>query len=260
MLIKKLAVTSLLVAASAVQAQTAGVVTLTANPTSAQSSVAPVLTWSTSPAAQSCVASGGWSGTRAASGTQTQPSINGSTNYTLTCTWGTGTATVAWTAPTTNSDGTALTNLGGFKVLYGTSPDAMTQTAAVDDITRRSYTVQSLTPGTWYFVVRALNTQRVESVDSNRAQKTVSGASAAKTVSVTVTQGTTLKTVANPVYEVAYYNGRYSLSRQVGTIALGKPCVSSFKVGTYYYQVNRSDVRFTRTPQSQVVVSHCATG
>jgi hypothetical protein len=53
-------------AAGAAQAQTAGVVTLTANRTSNVGSFAPVLTWSTNPVAQSCTASGGWSGTKAA--------------------------------------------------------------------------------------------------------------------------------------------------------------------------------------------------
>ncbi|MDE2050811.1 MAG: putative Ig domain-containing protein, partial [Gammaproteobacteria bacterium] len=34
----------------------------------------------------------------------------------------TGTAAVSWTAPTTNSDGSALTDLAGYHVYYGTSP------------------------------------------------------------------------------------------------------------------------------------------
>ena len=61
----------LFLAAGAAQAQTAGTVTLRANPTSATGSIVPVLTWSTNPVATSCTASGGWSGTKAASGTQT---------------------------------------------------------------------------------------------------------------------------------------------------------------------------------------------
>ena len=97
-------------AAGAAQGQTAGVVTLTANRTSNVGSFAPVLTWSTNPVAQSCTASGGWSGTKAASGSQTQATIGASTNYTLTCTWGSGSATVNWTPPTANTDGSVLTN------------------------------------------------------------------------------------------------------------------------------------------------------
>src|SRR4051812_48234902 len=187
------ALTFAMMLTSLAHAQTACMVNLSADPSSAQTSTAPVLTWSTSPAAQSCVASGGWSGARAVSGTETQPSIDVSTSYTLTCIWTDGTATVSWTPPTTNVDGSDLLDLAGFKVAYGTSSDALTQVAQVDDNTRSSYIVQSLTPGTWYFVVRAFNTQQVESADSNVAQKDVTGASAANTVQVTVA---TLHTIA----------------------------------------------------------------
>ncbi len=243
---------------SLTQAQTAGVVTLSANPTSAQTGTAPVLTWSTSPAAQSCLASGGWSGARDVFGTETQPSISATTSYTLTCSWSGGTASVSWVAPTTNEDGSDLLDLAGFKVLYGTSTDALTQTALVDDNTRTSYAAQSLAPGTWYFVVRAFNTKQVESVDSNVAQRDVSGASAANTVQVTVAPAPppTLHTIATQVYDVRG-SGPYTLGRQVGTIALGKSCVSTFRVGSNYYKVTRSDVTITRNPRSQTLVARC---
>src|SRR5213076_1330508 len=97
--------------AGVAQAQT---VSLSANKTSATGSLTPVLTWSTNPVASSCAASGGWSGTKAASGSQTLTAISASTNYTLTCTWATGSSTVSWVAPTTNTDGSSLTNLAGF--------------------------------------------------------------------------------------------------------------------------------------------------
>src|SRR3954462_14236068 len=103
------------------QAQTAGTVTLTANKTSAQGSLTPVLTWSTTPVASSCTASGAWSGTKFASGSETLPAITSNKSYTLTCTWGNGTAALTWTAPTKNSNGSTLTDLAGFKVVYGTS-------------------------------------------------------------------------------------------------------------------------------------------
>src|SRR3982750_4586537 len=113
---KNLALTFALAMAAVAHAQSPGVVTLTAQQSSAQSGMTPVLTWSTSPTAQSCVASGGWSGNRAVSGTETLPSINSSTSYTLTCTWGDGTAIVSWITPTTNSDGSDLLDLAGFHV------------------------------------------------------------------------------------------------------------------------------------------------
>ncbi len=40
-----------------------------------------------------------------------------------------GSAELTWTAPTQNEDGSALTNLAGYKVRYGTSPGSLTQGA-----------------------------------------------------------------------------------------------------------------------------------
>jgi hypothetical protein len=178
---------TLLFAAGVVQAQTAGVVTLRANSTSAQGSLVPVLTWSTNPVASSCRASGGWSGNKAVSGNETLARINASTNYTLTCSWGSGSTSVSWTAPSQNTDGSTLTDLAGFKVFYSTSNTSFSQSTTLNDISARSTTVSALAPGTWYFKVHALNSRQAESADSNIATKTVAGATAAKTVSVTIT-------------------------------------------------------------------------
>jgi hypothetical protein len=123
--------------------------------------------------------------------------------------------------------------------------------------------VQSLAPGIWYFVVRAFNTQQVESVDSNVAQKDVTGTSAANTVPITIAAAppppNALRTTAIQAYDVLKTGGQYVLGRQVGTIALGKACVSTFMVGSNYYQVTRSDVSITRNTRSQTLVARCAT-
>lgn len=256
----KIAFLLLSVFAAAAHAQTAGTVTLRANQTSASGSMTPVLTWSTNPVATSCRASGGWSGDRAASGTQTQTRITANTNYTLTCSWSAGTATVQWTAPTTNTNGSALTNLAQFKVLYGTSSTSFTSYKLVDDSTLRTTTVAALTPGTWYFAVRAVNSSGQESDNSNVASKAVAGATAAGTVGITITPATpTLRTTSTTVYDVVRSGGVWVRGRTVGSIAIGRACLSSFRVNSTYYQVTRSDVRITRTPRSTNLVARCAT-
>jgi len=251
--------------AGAVQAQTAGVVTLQANKTSATGSLVPVLTWSTNPVAKSCTASGGWSGTKAASGSQTLSSISASTNYTLTCSWGSGSAVVTWQTPTTNTDGSTLTNLAGFKVLYGTSSSSLTNSTTVDDITARSATISSLSAGTWYFAVRAFNTKNVESSNSNVASKVVSGATAAKSVSISITPTTTpppttsgYVTTSTNVWDVRKRSdGVWVRVGVVGQIALGRPCSTSFKVGDHHYLVSRSYVTLNKTPVSTNLVTYC---
>lgn len=245
-------------------AQTAGTVTLTANRTSATGSLTPVLTWSTSPVASSCTASGGWSGTKFASGSETLATITASRSYTLTCSWTNGSATVSWTAPTTNTNGTPLTNLTGFKILYGTSSTALNRTQAVNNASARSAVVTSLGAGTWYFAVRAVNSNQAESDNSNIAQKTISGgATAARTVNITIsgtpapTPTPTLRTTDTRVFDYVTQNNTRVLGRQVGTIALGRACDNTFKVGLNRYRVTRSDVTFTRTSRSTSVVARC---
>jgi|GEM_PF-2383816 hypothetical protein len=252
-----------LLGAGAAQAQTAGVVTLTANKTTSSGSFAPVLTWSTNPVAKSCTASGGWSGTKAASGTQTLSTISASTNYTLTCTWGSGSANVSWTTPTKNVDGSTLTNLARFKVVYGTSSSSLTNSLVVDDITRTSTTVSSLSPGTWYFAVRAVNTANTESANSSVVSKTVAGAQASKSVAITISSTTpppttSYVTISQNVWDVRRRSdGVWVRIGVVGKIALGRPCSTSFKVGDHHYQVSRSYVTLTKSPASWQLVVYC---
>ena len=84
-----------------------------------------------------------------------------------------GTALLSWTAPTTNSDGSALTDLKGYHIYYGSSADLLTVQIDVNSASTTSYTVTNLTPGTWYFAVTAFNSAGLESNLSNTASKMV---------------------------------------------------------------------------------------
>lgn len=244
------------------QAQTAGTITFTANRTSSSTGFAPVLTWSTSPVATSCTASGGWSGTKFASGSETLATITTSKSYTLTCTWGSGTATINWTAPTKNSNGTTLTDLASYKVLYGNSSGNLNMSKAVSDPKATSTSIGSLGQGTWYFAVRAVNSKGVESNSSSTVSKSITGVSAAKTVNITITTTPppttpTYKTISTRVYDVITQNGARVRGREVGSIAKGKACDGSYFVSPAFYGVNRSDVRITVTPRSTRVIVRC---
>jgi hypothetical protein len=86
---------------------------------------------------------------------------------------GAGSATLSWTPPTQNSDGTTLTNLAGYKILYGPDADALDQTIEVENSSVNTYVVENLTAGTWYFAVVAVNASGLASSPSNVASKTI---------------------------------------------------------------------------------------
>jgi len=85
-----------------------------------------------------------------------------------------GSANLVWVPPTTNTDGTALSNLAGFTVDYGNSPGAMTHTIDVPSAGATGHTVQGLTAGTWYFTVTAYTNVGTRSAASDVASKTIS--------------------------------------------------------------------------------------
>jgi hypothetical protein len=79
-------------------------------------------------------------------------------------------ATLSWEPPTENDDGSVLTNLSAFRVIYGNSEANMNRTIDITNPSVSTYMVEGLAPGTYYFKVRAINDQGIESFDS----KTVS--------------------------------------------------------------------------------------
>jgi hypothetical protein len=84
-----------------------------------------------------------------------------------------GNATLSWTSPTQNSDGSTITNLAGFRIAYGTSAGALTQTIEVANPGLVTYVVTGLTSGNWFFAVRAYNTGGAESVNSSVVSKAI---------------------------------------------------------------------------------------
>lgn len=82
-------------------------------------------------------------------------------------------ATLSWTPPTGNTNGTSLTNLAGYRIHYGASATALTSTIQVANPGATSYRVTNLAPGTYYFAVRAYTSAGTESANSNVVSKVV---------------------------------------------------------------------------------------
>ena len=86
----------------------------------------------------------------------------------------TGTAALSWQPPTTNTDGSALTDLSGFVISYGTSPGSLTQQVTISNPGTTSYTVTGLATGTWYFAIDATASNGTHSALSNVVSDTIS--------------------------------------------------------------------------------------
>lgn len=84
-----------------------------------------------------------------------------------------GSATLNWTAVTSDTAGNALSGLAGYEIHYGTSESTMSEMIAVNDPQQTSYTITTLAPGTWYFSVNAVTSSGVEGLRSNIATKTI---------------------------------------------------------------------------------------
>jgi hypothetical protein len=85
----------------------------------------------------------------------------------------TGSATLSWTPPTLNEDGTPLTNLKGYRIYYGTNSSSLSTMIDIPNPGVTSAVVENLSPATWYFALKAYNTSNVESSLSNIASKTI---------------------------------------------------------------------------------------
>jgi hypothetical protein len=82
-------------------------------------------------------------------------------------------AMLSWTAPTENTDGSTLTNLAGYRIAYGTSASVLSQTIQVSNAGVTTYVVENLSPGTYYFAIKAYTVDGSESAASNIVSKTV---------------------------------------------------------------------------------------
>ena len=76
------------------------------------------------------------------------------------------TATLAW-------DSVAATNLSGYRIYYGTSATALSDTIQLTSVGLQTYVIQNLASGTWYFAVTAVASTGVESALSDVVSKTI---------------------------------------------------------------------------------------
>lgn len=111
--------------------------------------------------------------TQPANGGLACPALTETRTASQACSATTGAATLSWTPPTRRTNGTALTNLAGYRIAYGTTQAALSQAIQVANPAATSYVVSNLSPATYYFSVRAYDTTGAESDPSSIASKVV---------------------------------------------------------------------------------------
>ncbi len=85
----------------------------------------------------------------------------------------TSSITLSWLAPTENTDGSALTNLAGFHIYYGTSASNLTEEISIDTVGQLTCVIDELSSGTWYFEVLAVNSSGNQSGPSTTVSATI---------------------------------------------------------------------------------------
>ena len=178
------------VTVNAVPPPPAPTVTISANPTSIASGATSTLTWS-STNATSCTASGGWSGTKALSGTQTTGALAASTTYTLSCT-GVG-GTIAQSA--------TVTVVPAPTVTIGANPTSIASGAS-SLLTWSSTNATSCTASGGWSGAKALSGTQTTGALSSSTTYTLSctgvGGTLAQSATVTVVPAPTVTISANP--------------------------------------------------------------
>jgi Putative Ig domain len=85
-----------------------------------------------------------------------------------------GSASLSWVAPTLNTDGSALADLGGYVIHYGTVSKIYTTSITVSNPGLTRYVVEDLPAGTYYFSMTATATDGAQSSPSAEASTTIS--------------------------------------------------------------------------------------
>lgn len=150
---------------------------------------------------------------------------------------------LSWTVPTQNADGTSLTNLAGYRIIYGTSPSNLTQSVSLTNPGLTTYTIP-LTPGTWYGALISINSAGDEGAVSNVA-------SALVTAPATPVP---LLTVGPYGYEATGTAAAPTMSA-IGLVQGGASCGNAVKIigATKFCQIAISQIDVVGWPQDKTL-------
>jgi hypothetical protein len=169
----------------AAHAQQIPTCTITAQPATATGSADVTVEWATT-GAQTCVATGGWSGPKdCAGGSQVMQDVTQNRTFTLKVAAATGKVTARWTKPTQNTDGSPAT-VTGYKLYVA---DSAAQLPTAQPIALPATPLEYVfwrPPGNVTAGIKAVRSDSVESGLSNVASKNVLAASGTCSATVTI--------------------------------------------------------------------------
>jgi hypothetical protein len=84
-----------------------------------------------------------------------------------------GSVTLSWQPPTTNADGSTLTNLSGYRIYYGRAAGTLDQVITIGNAGTIRWVVENLSQATWYFSMTSFNSTGVESARSQFVSRTL---------------------------------------------------------------------------------------
>jgi hypothetical protein len=79
----------------------------------------------------------------------------------------TGAVTLQWSAPTTNADGSPLTDLAGYRIYWNINSSTHRNSVSINNPGITTYVVDNLSSGTYEFAATSYNTAGIESQFSN---------------------------------------------------------------------------------------------
>jgi hypothetical protein len=167
-----------------------------------------------------------------------------------------GDARLSWSAPTQRVDGSALENLAGYNVFWGTAPRGYDFTATVEDPATLTYFIDGLAAGTWYFAVTAFDATGLESAYSAEVSKTIEQSlpPLPPAEPAIVPGGTQF------AYIITQAGGRLVLT-PVGTVAPGTQCDSSQAArdanGLTAFRIPEASVTWSGSVRRSLVFSPC---
>jgi hypothetical protein len=111
--------------------------------------------------------------TTAASTSSSSSGGSSSSSSSSGATLSTSAVTISWSAPIDNTNGSALTNLAGYNIYYGTNSTSLSEKISLNTVGLLSYVISELSSGTWYFAVTSVNSAGVESSPSATVSTTI---------------------------------------------------------------------------------------